>query len=560
MSTNFKMDRELVEPITSLNDQPTTFEACLNARGTYTTEHFVLRLSPRVHELIEAVPTGVYSASSLSAETIQAYSTYLHETVHWWQHVGSTAGLVFSLAYPAHSHVNHTHLRDWLEMVGPRKSIRTWAEKEMLGGLTHENSAVREANIIVNNAMDVEFYKAFTYDPQCAEEIFANRYFECVGHSYWMAYGHLASMLSATFDRNFDHFPDARIWDNEFPKLKAEEHLGFYHGSPIARAPIGLRALFEGQARFCQLQYLAFCSDTPLTVESLKEGGYFADIYVEAFELFLKITNSEWPEEIDDPLIGLFLLICDIALNPTRGFPFQIESYHDFIIDVDPGTRFVRLCHVVGTTKPELRKAITDYSKEEYIQIAAALTESDGYDHPMAALQEIAGWIESVPGVKVVMEEQKSFNYELENLPVRVLFSHFLAFSSDKLENPEFFCWPGAWMTGTRISETTQQLFLSHLSLFSDKADDDGIFPRAFPDKDPEGIKRTFNVFFANAIIYDLTQQWILNDGPFDYDFSWLSQKHSDEEMTQYAKDCFRNMFGVSPDDFKYMEAPKDTT
>jgi hypothetical protein len=31
---------------------------------------------------------------------MEAMSTYLHETIHWWQHVGNTAGLFLSLTYP----------------------------------------------------------------------------------------------------------------------------------------------------------------------------------------------------------------------------------------------------------------------------------------------------------------------------------------------------------------------------------------------------------------------------------------------------------------------------
>jgi hypothetical protein len=36
-----------------------------------------------VHQLLNAVPTGTYATSELDSETIQAYSTYLHETVHY---------------------------------------------------------------------------------------------------------------------------------------------------------------------------------------------------------------------------------------------------------------------------------------------------------------------------------------------------------------------------------------------------------------------------------------------------------------------------------------------
>jgi hypothetical protein len=60
------------------------FPACLNVRGLYDNMRFVLRLSPKIHRLIDAVPAGLYASDELDGETIQAFSTYLHETVHWW--------------------------------------------------------------------------------------------------------------------------------------------------------------------------------------------------------------------------------------------------------------------------------------------------------------------------------------------------------------------------------------------------------------------------------------------------------------------------------------------
>ncbi|MEO3477896.1 hypothetical protein AAFO90_09475, partial [Phaeobacter sp. CAU 1743] len=75
-----------------------TFKACLNAHGMYETMRFVLRLSPRNHELMERIESNEFETSAAPADVVQAYSTYIHETIHWWQHVGSTSGLLFSLS------------------------------------------------------------------------------------------------------------------------------------------------------------------------------------------------------------------------------------------------------------------------------------------------------------------------------------------------------------------------------------------------------------------------------------------------------------------------------
>ncbi len=74
------------------------------------TTQFVVRLRPEIHRLIDGVTTGLYDPNELDSKTIQAFSTYLHETVHWWQHMGSTAGLIMSLVYPAQAHQNTSRL------------------------------------------------------------------------------------------------------------------------------------------------------------------------------------------------------------------------------------------------------------------------------------------------------------------------------------------------------------------------------------------------------------------------------------------------------------------
>src|SRR6266852_1708299 len=83
-------------------------------RGLYNSMQFVLRLHPDVQAVLENAPTGIIKAGDIDFGAVQAFSTYLHETIHWWQHVGSTSGLLLSLTYPAQLHLNHKHLRDFL--------------------------------------------------------------------------------------------------------------------------------------------------------------------------------------------------------------------------------------------------------------------------------------------------------------------------------------------------------------------------------------------------------------------------------------------------------------
>ena len=74
-----------------------------------------------------------------------------------------------------------------------------------------------------------------------------------------------------------------------------------------------------------------------------------------AFEIFLKLSDSKWPESIDSPLVGLFLAVCDMTINAGEGFPLPVLSPETFIIDNDPGWRFTFLCRMIALNAPQLR-------------------------------------------------------------------------------------------------------------------------------------------------------------------------------------------------------------
>lgn len=74
-----KLDPELLN--LNFYDQ-NEFNAIFNAHGLYNTEQFVLRLSPKNHGLIDEILEEGFDKNNISDSTLQAYSTYLHETIH----------------------------------------------------------------------------------------------------------------------------------------------------------------------------------------------------------------------------------------------------------------------------------------------------------------------------------------------------------------------------------------------------------------------------------------------------------------------------------------------
>lgn len=544
---------ELLNPRGDHPESLLTFESSLNAHGMYETMRFVLRLSPHNHELIDSITSGLHSVKDIDSETLQAYSTYIHETVHWWQHVGSTSGLLLSLSYLAQTHSSMAQLRDVIATFGLKKSLKRWTDETLLREGHSAQAKLANANIAVNNAIDVEYYKSYAFSPKkTAVWLVKQPHFESIGHGYFIAYGQLLGMLSDTIDPDFLVLPNAKKWDDQFARLNRDKHEGFYWGSPIHVPPVGLHAIYEGQARFIQLQFLSAARAKTPTCKDWRAMGYLSGIYVEAFEKFLELSKSDWPDEMSDPAIGLFLLICDLAINPTRGLPLDIECFEDFITDVDVGVRFTRLSLFVAGHS-NIKTAIRAYSREEYVAVSEQLTAGVGYDHPLAALETVAHWINQSPGLDRLMLEHKTFEFGQMNLPIRVFLSHFVSFIRDKVARPEFFCWPGRWMVGGGANDQEMGLWLRHLSLFSDRGDKPGVYPRKWPDRDEKTVKVMFERFYGTMALYDVTRQWILRDGPFVCDYTWLLENYSQEHVDAWVNDSFRQVYGVSLKDFEIL-------
>lgn len=519
------------------------FAATLKGHGLYSTFEFVLRLSPAVHRKLASMPNGIVNSGMIDLEGLQAFSTYLHETIHWWQHVGSTYGLMLSMTYPVQSHANYDYLKSLISSVGFKKSVRQLAYILPRGGYGTPSGLV---NIIINNHFDMEAFRGLTISPLSADKIVHDPQFENLGHAYSVAYGNIISQLASVSDRAFNVIPHPKAWSEHFGKLRETKEEGYYYGSPISLYPIGAYEIFEGQARMAQLQYLHFSTDGLLGMEEAEQTGMFSGVYGKAFSDFLQLTELERPQSIDHPTIGLFLLICDIALNPGSGFPFPLVHYPSFIRDVEPGARFVSLCRLARLKHPEVMDAIQDYSREEYEAISQKLCEAMVEHPPLEVAREFCRWSE-LPEFAPLMSEHESFQFQKGNVAVRIIFSHFLAFMRDKFSSPEFFCWPGAWMAGKRVSQNASVLFDRHGALFVDKEDDDGIYPRLSIGRTEADVQETFDAFYAHNVVFDLTRQWIVEPGPFRYDYRWLSQKGADAEIQEFAERTFESVYGLRP-------------
>jgi hypothetical protein len=529
---------------------PVDFNSCINARGMYESQRFVLRLSPVIHRLVnEIVEARDRGTDDITSEGLQAYSTYIHETVHWWQHKGSTSGFVRSMLYPTQTSGNMDDLKKINSLIGPKKSIKAVAQHGEHGLLKAWPGAAELANVVTNNFMDTQFYLALTHTPNLSESIYHDPYFEAAGHSFLITYVHVLGALMNLFDPNGIVFPDPHPISENLLSLRAAKTDGYYVGSPIYKTDLGLLHIMEGQARFIQLQFLAFTIDG-ITLSAAKNDGMLDGEYGQAFKVFLRLTESTEPEFIDDPLIALFLLICDFSLNPCVGFLSPILNYENFFLDADPGVSFMRLCRAVAQEVPELREVITEYSHEQYLEVVEKLAKASGLESPLEALAKVPNWENQLYEVSSALKEHQNLKFEQANVVPRVLLAEFIEFTKDKLKRPDFFCWAGYWKASGKGGKEEMALWLKNLSLFSDREDDGGIFGRNFPGCLPKDIKNTADQFYASIILYDLTTQWVLKSGPFERDFRWLTSKPN-AGFQDRVNDLFKKYYNAGLDEFE---------
>ena len=511
-------------------------------RGSYNPMQFVLRLRQDIREALESEP--------LTYRKAEAFSTYLHENIHWWQHVGSHIGFVTSLNYPAVAHAAHRDLKKLLANGEKFKSILAY--DRLLGGKTlpHGNQVV---NIILNNWYDTHYAKLFILDNKNVTAIAKDkRFFLSIGHCFHILWSSSLAALAATVDPTHSFLPNSNRWLPEFQRLEQQQAAGFVVDAGLHIAPLGTKAIFEGQARFNQLQYLAVALDNRFSYADFEATGMLSGIYVEAFNIFLQRTTIARPDDVNNSIIGLFLLLCDIAINPTDGFPMDILHFETFILSNDPGFRFVMLCDVVGQNSAQWLAQLVSYSGDEYRDMSEALCREIVCFPPLAGSETVANWATQHESIRQLLREESEMNFSPLNLSIRLFFSKYVRFQQDKVKHPNVFCWPGKSMTNDASPELTptlvKSLFDKHRALFIDESDGE-IRPLLFEGYPEDNIMESFNAFYEYNISYDMITKWIRERGPFTYDYDWLTTMRNKNELKEWVRESFKNQFGIYPEE-----------
>jgi hypothetical protein len=267
----------------------------------------------------------------------------------------------------------------------------------------------------------------------------------------------------------------------------------------------------------------------------------------------------EWPSTPIDPTVQLFLLVCDLAINPSDGYPFNLQHFESIIGSLDPGFRFAAFSREIARRK-SLRESVSNCSRDEYTDVSTTLAKALVCKQPVEIAHEIVHWAKSADTLKQLLSEEETFEFGDENLPVRLYFAKHIRFAQDRLVRPEFFCWPAMHFATNPVVQPdldkTMSLWNRHEPVFV--ADLQGeIRPILLKDRSEASIYNTFHRFYTWNTLYDIVRQWIISDEPFNYDYTWLTPSYSLEEMKQWVSKTFQQAFGASLDEFELLTPAK---
>jgi hypothetical protein len=527
---------------------PEGLSAGSHSRGSYHPFHFVVSLRPDMHEALDRHPGGISSSGDFAI--LDAFSTYFHETLHWWQHIGSTTGLLLSLSPPMQSHINYDHLKFVLQKMGPEKPLKRLTE-EPPGRYAPDVETC--LNRIVNNWHDLEYNRRILLNPMKLSDVLHSPYFESQGHSILIALANLLLLLGATFDSEFRCIPHPRFWEDATADLRNRRVEGYCFGSTVRTTSIGALEIFEGQARFCQLQYLYLTTNGTMSWEQFRKNGMLGGVYIKAFETFLRLTGWKWPSTPVSSDVLLFLLICDLAINPSDGYPFDIRYFESLIESADPGIRFCWFCSQIAK-HPNMRDAVEKCDRNGYVEVADFLCRSIVCETPVGIAQELMRWVSQAPGFANLLSQESTSNYSEDNLPLRLCFAKHLRFAEERIRRPEFFCWPAMYFAERKGADVNLQesleMFNRHQPPFVAHPNGE-IRPALVQGVSEQNLYETFNNFYHWVLQYDLISQWIVGDGPYDLDFTWMHPLYTSAFTKPWADKAFKEHFGVSLDDFK---------
>lgn len=454
-----------------------------------------------------------------------SFATYLHEIIHWWQHVGSTAGFIYSLGIPTQSLATAKYVYE----------ARRQIAKPFIDNVSQKIPLDHPAWLAVLRWSEAEFGATLMYSPRTATATLkANpNFYESLGHSVLSLYIQTMAALASTFDQSYLGLPNPLPWFDQYEHF-ARTGKPCFSPNEIIELPLGLHELFEAQARLSELQYRAL-TYKQMTWAEAKAGGWLSKEYGRAFKLFLELSGLPEPESLFDSQVYLFLLLCDIAVNPEEGYPGDVLDDGHFVYRTHPGIRFMKLCRLVSK-EPGAMPFVETLSLKGYEAACEILCSKAGWATPVQIGEHILSLMDHMSGMEELLAQDEAGDYGVMDVPIRFHFMRHRAFLESKVSAPHFFCWPAAFLAvpdnpGHDV-EPIQELLSWHLPPFLTDSLNAGVSAHNLPQMEADKRSKFVSDYFSTQVLYDLVRQWISLLGPFSLSYPWKPKMSAEDEET----------------------------
>jgi hypothetical protein len=521
--------------------------------GIYDPNSMVVNFSPSIEAFIRAASEGKQDPSlplNKAAVQLTHYSTYIHETTHWWQFIASTTGFIQTLGSMAQSLLAAIYMR----RISPSFPLC----KPLIAQVRSDKTAApqgdwQKLHTLVNSWLDIEFGICCVNSPKKLASFRSDNFFESVGISLYTLYRDALQTFHNQFPKTRSILPIAD-WESKFIRVRDARYPNFHHQSPAYLPSLGALAIFEGQARFTQLQFLHNALDGKTNLNDWRTQLH--GVYIEAFEHFLKVLAVPWPEKANDPLVNTFLLLCDIAMNPSFGFPEGIETFAGFIEAVHAGHRFHYLCMLVARS-PQVVDALSSVNRHSYLQTMAFICGSLGWKTP---LDVAAKWLHiyleaDLLSDLIKLRNNHDFTRDAQgvsmSMPVRLAASRQVSLLQDKLRMPEVFCWAGHYLgIGVRghsesVLTRTLNKHPAPFAILNEYKDGPIVYLCGVDTTPPDDqkAKEVIEQHFSVQMSADVMRQTIARHGDYAFNYMW-DNPNIGIDLRARARRSFTNLTG----------------
>ncbi len=534
-------------------------EACFTEHkgtvlGIYEPSSLVVNFHPSIESFIRTASECMLNPSTsnniTTVKQLGHYSTYIHETMHWWQFIASTAGFIQTLACSSQSLMTAINIQ---RMNNDFILCKPLIEQARSDKSTNPKGDWAILHTLVNSWFDVEYGICCMNSPEKLAKFCADGFFESVGICLYTLYQNALQAFHNQFPQTRALLP-INDWESKFIHLRDSQYPNFHYKSEVILPKIGALAIFEGQARFTQLQFLHYALDGNTRLKDWKSQLH--GIYVQAFQYFINILGVKWPEKANDPLINIFLLLCDIALNPSCGFPDGIETFEGFFEEVHPGYRFQSLCKIVAESSQFITQC-SGVSRDIYLEISGLLCKSLNWKTP---LDVVKCWIQIYFQTDLLRKlEELRTNHEFicdqmgtsMSMPIRLATARQVSLLQDKLNAPELFCWAGHYL-GKNVLENfasdTFQLINKHPAPFAilNEYQDGPIVYMCGSDTIPPDDLKNENVVgqhFGVQTAADILRQTVSGHGQYSFNYLW-NNPHINVDWKAISHRYFKSLTG----------------